>query len=79
LGCRPESKEKRYSPFSFSFSNISKHFQMILKPNLNLNQTAPIKNSNATAWVHKHVSTLIFDFKLIKIIITLNLHSHKIV
>jgi hypothetical protein len=27
--------------------------------------------------VHKHVSTLIFDFKLIKIIIILNLHAHK--
>jgi hypothetical protein len=26
-----------------------------------------------------HVFTLIFDFKLIKIIITLNLHDHKIV
>jgi hypothetical protein len=25
--------------FSFSFSIISKYFQMILKPNLNLNQT----------------------------------------
>jgi hypothetical protein len=27
--------------------------------------------------VHKHVSTLIFDFKFIKIIIILNLHAHK--
>jgi hypothetical protein len=52
---------------------------MILKPNLNLNQTIHLKNLNATAWMHKHVSTLIFDFKLIKIIITLNLHGHKIV
>jgi hypothetical protein len=35
--------------FSFSFSNISKHFQLILNPILNLNQTTPTKNSNATA------------------------------
>jgi hypothetical protein len=52
---------------------------MILNPNLNLNQTTQSKNSNATAWMHKHVSTLIFDFKLIKIIITLNLYAHQIV
>jgi hypothetical protein len=52
---------------------------MILNPILNLNQTTPTKNSNATAWVHKQVSTLIFDFKLRKIIITLNLYAHKIV
>jgi hypothetical protein len=53
---------------------------MILKPNLNLNQTIQFKLSNAAARMHKHVSTLIFDFKLIKIIIiTINLHGHKIV
>jgi hypothetical protein len=50
---------------------------MILKPNLNLNQTTHLKNLNATAWVHKYVSTLIFDFKFIKIILILNLHAHK--
>jgi hypothetical protein len=49
LGFWAESEEERYSPFSFSFSIISKHFQMILNPNLNLNQTTPTKNSNATA------------------------------
>jgi hypothetical protein len=49
LGFRAESEEQRYSPFSFSFSIISKHFQMILNPNLNLNQTTPTKNSNATS------------------------------
>jgi hypothetical protein len=64
--------------FSFFSSIISKHFQMILNPILNLNQTTPTKNSNATACVHKYVSTLIFDFKLIKIIITLNLYAHQI-
>jgi hypothetical protein len=36
-------------PFSFSFSIISKHFQMVLNPILNLNQTTQHKNSNATA------------------------------
>jgi hypothetical protein len=40
--------ERRFS-FSFSFSIISKNFQMILKPNLNLNQTTHLKNLNATA------------------------------
>jgi hypothetical protein len=44
---------------------------------LNLNQTTHLKNLNATAWVHKHISTLIFDFKFIKIIIILSLHAHK--
>jgi hypothetical protein len=36
------------------------------------------KKSNATAWVHKHVPTLIYDFKLIKVIIILSLYAHKI-
>jgi hypothetical protein len=40
--------ERRFS-FSFSFSIISMYFQMILKPNLNLNQTIHLKNLNATA------------------------------
>jgi hypothetical protein len=50
MGCRAESEEKgNFLFFSFSFSIISKHFQMILESNLNLNQTAQTKNSNATA------------------------------
>jgi hypothetical protein len=44
-----ESRGEKEFPFSFSFSIISKHFQMILNPILNLNQTTPTKNSNATA------------------------------
>jgi hypothetical protein len=44
-----ENREENEIPFSFSFSNISKHFKMILDPILNLNQTTPTKNSNATA------------------------------
>jgi hypothetical protein len=46
LGRKPK---ERKIPFSFSFSNISKHFQIIVNPLLNLNQTTPYKNSNATA------------------------------
>jgi hypothetical protein len=45
----PKARKEVNSFFSFSFSNISKHFQMILNPNLNLNQTTHHKNSNATA------------------------------
>jgi hypothetical protein len=44
---------------------------------LNLNQTTPNKNSNAAAWVHNHVASLIVDFKLIKFIIFLSLYAHK--
>jgi hypothetical protein len=49
MGCRAESEEKEIFSFSVSFSIISKHFQMILKPNLNLNQTTHHKNLNTTA------------------------------
>jgi hypothetical protein len=49
LGFRAESEEKEEFCFLFSFSIISKHFQMILKPNLNLNQTTHLKNLNAIA------------------------------
>jgi hypothetical protein len=45
---RPKARKNKIS-FSFTFSIISKHFQMILKPNLNLNQTTHLKNLNATA------------------------------
>jgi hypothetical protein len=45
--CRKPRRMK--SLFSFSFSIISKHFQIILNPILNLNQTTLTKNSNATA------------------------------
>jgi hypothetical protein len=48
MGCRAESEEKGIF-FSFSFSIISKHFQIILESNLNLNQTTQTKNLNATA------------------------------
>jgi hypothetical protein len=40
LGRKPK---ERKIPFSFSFSNISKHFQIILNPLLNLNQTTQYK------------------------------------
>jgi hypothetical protein len=40
-------------------------------------QTTQYKILNAAAWVHKHVPTLIFDFKLIKIITFLSLYAHK--
>jgi hypothetical protein len=49
-----------------------------LKSILNLMQTTQYKISNAAAWMLNHVSTLIFDFKFITIIIILNLHAHKI-
>jgi hypothetical protein len=42
-------KARRKVNFFFFFLNITKHFQMILNPNLNLNQTTHHKNSNATA------------------------------
>jgi hypothetical protein len=45
---RPKTGENEI-PFSFSFSIISKHFQMVLNPILNLNQTTQHKNSNVTA------------------------------
>jgi hypothetical protein len=45
----PKAREGSETLFSFFFSNISKHFQLILNPILNLNQTTPTKNSNATA------------------------------
>jgi hypothetical protein len=48
-GLPGRKREERRFSFSFSFSIISKHFQMILKPNLNLNQTTHLKNLNATA------------------------------
>jgi hypothetical protein len=44
-----ENREEKRIPFSFSFSNISKHFKMILNHLLNLNQTTQYKNLNATA------------------------------
>jgi hypothetical protein len=44
----PKAREGSETLFSFSFSNISKHFQLILNSILNLNQTTPTKNSNAT-------------------------------
>jgi hypothetical protein len=45
----PKARRKEIFFFSFSFSNISKHFQIILNPLLNLNQTTHLKNLNATA------------------------------
>jgi hypothetical protein len=46
----PKARRKEiFFFFSFSFSIISKHFQMILESNLNLNQTTHLKNLNATA------------------------------
>jgi hypothetical protein len=38
-----KNQEEKRIPFLFSFSNISKHFQMILNPLLNLNQTTQYK------------------------------------
>jgi hypothetical protein len=46
---RPKAREENKIPFLFSFSSISKHFQLFLNPILNLNQTTQYKNSNATA------------------------------
>jgi hypothetical protein len=48
---RPQGRLGQNEDFSFSFSFliISKHFQMILKPNLNLNQNTHLKILNATA------------------------------
>jgi hypothetical protein len=69
-----EKKLLFFFPFQI-FQSIFKWFWILfwiwIKP---LNT----KYSNATAWVHKHVPTLIFDFKLIKIIIILSLYTHKI-
>jgi hypothetical protein len=51
-GARAELGQKQKgekNPFLFFFSKFSKHFQMILNPLLNLNQTTQYKNSNATA------------------------------
>jgi hypothetical protein len=49
IGLPGRKQGREVNSFSFSFSIISKHFQMILNPILNLNQTTPTKNSNATA------------------------------
>jgi hypothetical protein len=49
VGLPTENRKEKRIPFSFSFSNISKHFQIILNPLLNLNQTTHLKNLNATA------------------------------
>jgi hypothetical protein len=38
-----EKLRREKNTFSFFFSNISKHFQMILNPLLNLNQTTQYK------------------------------------
>jgi hypothetical protein len=48
-GCWARIETSTENPFPFSFSKISKHFQLILNPILNLNQTTHHKNSNATA------------------------------
>jgi hypothetical protein len=64
--------------FLFLFQFFKAIFQKILNPLLNLNETTQYKNSNAAAWMLNHVSTLIFDFKLIKIITFLSLYAHKI-
>jgi hypothetical protein len=48
-GCWAKIKMSTENPFPFSFSKISKHFQMVLNPILNLNQTTLTKNSNAIA------------------------------
>jgi hypothetical protein len=78
LGFTGQKPGRRMKFLFFFLFKYFKHFQMILNPILNLNQTTQYKNSNATSCVHKHVSTLIFDFKLIKIIIILNLYAHQI-
>jgi hypothetical protein len=49
IGLPGQKLRREKNSVSFSFSNISKHFQMILNPLLNLNQTTQYKNSNATA------------------------------
>jgi hypothetical protein len=49
VGLPTKNRKEKRIPFSFFFSNISKHFQIILNPLLNLNQTTQYKNSNATA------------------------------
>jgi hypothetical protein len=45
----PKARKGSKFLFLFSFSNISNHFQIILNPLLNLNQTTHHKNLNATA------------------------------
>jgi hypothetical protein len=45
----PKAKKGSKFLFLFSFQIFSKHFQMILNPILNLNQSTQYKNSNATA------------------------------
>jgi hypothetical protein len=37
VGLPTENRKEKIIPFSFSFLNISKHFQIILNPLLNLN------------------------------------------
>jgi hypothetical protein len=52
LGCRlswAENREEKIIPFSFFFSNISKLFQIILNPLLNLNQTTQYKISKCNS------------------------------
>jgi hypothetical protein len=39
----PKAEKRNKTPFLFFFLNISKHFQIILNPLLNLNQTTQYK------------------------------------
>jgi hypothetical protein len=64
--------------FSFSFSIFQSHFPKDFESSFEFESNHSIQNIQMQQHEHKHVSTLIFDFKLIKIIIILSLYAHKI-
>jgi hypothetical protein len=63
----------------FFFSNFSKHFQINFEFPFEFESNHSSQKFKCNSMSAQTCSTLIFDFKLIKIIITLNLHDHKIV
>jgi hypothetical protein len=78
LGCWAKNRIEEDFFFFFLFQYFKAFSKKILNSLLNLIQTTQYKNSNAAASMLKHVPNLIFDFKLIKIIILLSLYAHRI-
>jgi hypothetical protein len=72
-----ESEKRNENPFLFLFTTFQSIFKWIFEILFEFSNRAHNTKYYAAVWMLKHVLTLIFDFKLIKIIIILSLYAHK--
>jgi hypothetical protein len=59
-GRKRGKEEKKRFCFSFSIALFQIHFQKVFETFLHLNQIQSSQKYNAAAWMHEHVSILIF-------------------